>query len=234
MNQLFRLKENIVHFLSPPSKRRRTMPATPAKTDEHRYLTPRSEILDKKGEAAALVHIKQRHVSPSDIKNPRKRAREDDDEDGQIESAGFAVSPEDSVSNIEVKEESSSASGSEAVNEELEEEIEEDLKNELPAEQATTDAKVKEYLARQAELAIRLDDIEKARAESELHPDALFLYEKISMRSFEEILPLSWKMDFPTLPDELFTDNPQKQFINYKGNSSLGGKCPPHPPSQHC
>lgn len=224
MNSLFRLKDNILHFLSPPAKRRRTLPATPVKTEEHRYLTPHSDVPTKKDQASMLARLQQNYT-PETTKNPRKRAREDDDEEDEDETplTGSNVTPDDSISNMDVKQENTSNS-SLSVTENLEEEIQQDLTTELPTEQDTADEKVTEYLARQAELAIRLGDIERVRAEHELHPDALFLFERISMRSFEEILPMGYKRDFPTLPEELFTDNEDMQFICHKGQSTLGGK----------
>lgn len=225
MNSLFRLKDNILQFLSPPAKRRRILPATPVKLEEHRYLTPHSDVPTKKDQAAVIARLQQNYT-PATIKNPRKRAREDDDEgekeDGETLVAGSNVTPDDSISNLGMKQENTSNS-SESVTDNLEEEIEQDLKAELPTEQDTADEKVTEYLARQAELAIRLGDIERVRAEQQLHPDALFLFERIAMRSFEEILPMEYKRDFPTLPEELFTDNEEMQFIRHKGQSTLGG-----------
>ena len=198
MNHLFRLKENVINFLSPPSKRRRTFPATPIKTDEHLYLTPPFDI-DAKAHASMLADIKHTFHSSAGVKNPRKRAREEDSEDE--ENARSNVSPDDSVSNIEVKEESNSDYSSEAAAEDLEDEIEEDLNAELPTEQDTADEKVSEYLARQRELELRKGDIERKKAEGESHPDELFLFERLAMRSYEELLPMEWRVDFPTLPE---------------------------------
>jgi hypothetical protein len=218
MDQLFRLKDTVVQFLSPPSKRRRTLPATPARDDqEHRYLSPISDIQDKKTQTAALARLNQKYLSPSDTKNPRKRARPDDEEDGQTESTESGIGPDDSISQSSPREEGSSASDSEIIEEDEEEFDQEE------EEEVSPDVKVQEYLDRQAELALRLEDIEKVRAAGDFHPDELFLYERLSMRSFEELLPREWQIDFPTLPKDLFTMEPEKQFINSNCVSSSRG-----------
>jgi hypothetical protein len=43
--------------------------------------------------------------------------------------------------------------------------------------------------------------------------DAVFLFQKLGMRGFEPLLPADWVNDFPTLPVDLFTHNPNKAFI---------------------
>ncbi|KIN00280.1 hypothetical protein OIDMADRAFT_82128, partial [Oidiodendron maius Zn] len=92
-------------------------------------------------------------------------------------------------------------------------------------EEITAEEKVKEYLDRQAELALRKEAIDEVKAQGTWHPDEVFLFERLSMRSFEELLPASWQIDFPTLPETLFTTSPEKTFINYNcGSSSRGVK----------
>ncbi|CZR63356.1 uncharacterized protein PAC_13253 [Phialocephala subalpina] len=86
-------------------------------------------------------------------------------------------------------------------------------------EAAVADAKVKEYLAQQAELALRREDIEKAKAAGDWHPDALVLFERLSLRSFEVILPDVYKMDFKTLPEDLFALPGEDTFVNYNCKS---------------
>ncbi|KAF1839495.1 hypothetical protein BDW02DRAFT_155077 [Decorospora gaudefroyi] len=43
--------------------------------------------------------------------------------------------------------------------------------------------------------------------------DAIFLFQKLSMRGFEPILPLGWLRDFDTVPEDLFTANLDKAFL---------------------
>lgn len=145
----------------------------------------------------------------------RKRAREDDDED---ESAS-GVLPDDSISQVEVEEDSASSASSAGDYEESEA-LQED--QEFEDEEVTGEDKVAEWQARQAELAVRLGNIEKARA-ADSHPDAFFLTQRIQLRSFEAIMPALWQIDFPALPQDLFTDDEEKQFINSNSVSSYAG-----------
>jgi hypothetical protein len=230
MDQLFRLKNTVVDYLSPLAKRRRTIsptPATPAKETEHTLLTPASE-------PTVFSRFRYKYHTSSDTKNPRKRGRT------EFEGDGSGVSPDDSVSQVNSEHESaefeqesggigfdeaegSGDAGGLKLEEAIEEDIEEDEIEEVDQD-AVAQVKVQEYLERQAELEMRREDIEKARAAGDWHTDELFLFERLTMRSFEELIPLEWKIDFPTLPELLFTDEPAKTFINYNCNSSARGE----------
>jgi len=217
MDHIIRLKDNIVHFLSPPSKRRRTLPAPPSKPFEPNVLLPQPKLLDVKETAAATSKSNTAYeVAPHALKS-RKRAREDDDEDEVRESAS-GLGPDDSISQIEVQEGSEASAGSQIYDEELVEEEDDDDPDEPSGED-----KVAAWQARQAELAVRREYIEQARG-TNLHPDALFLTERIQLRSYEEIMPARWQIDFPNLPVDLFTDDPAKQFINSNELSSYAGE----------
>jgi hypothetical protein len=43
------------------------------------------------------------------------------------------------------------------------------------------------------------------------------------MRSYEEVISSDWRIDLPTLPDILFTKDPQKIFVKNNCNSSYSG-----------
>lgn len=43
--------------------------------------------------------------------------------------------------------------------------------------------------------------------------DAVFLFQKLGMRGFEPLLPISWINDFETVPEDLFTEKLDKAFI---------------------
>jgi len=81
-------------------------------------------------------------------------------------------------------------------------------------EEAEAAAKVEDYLARQAELAARMADIERAKVEKNWHPDAFFLFERFCMRAFEPVLPKEYEPDFRTLPEDIYTDR-ESAFVNY-------------------
>lgn len=88
---------------------------------------------------------------------------------------------------------------------------------------AAAEARVQEYIARQAELALRREDIEKAKAIGDWHPDAMILFERLALRSFEEVLPDSFKIDFPTLPEDIFAPSGTDTFINNNCLTALNG-----------
>lgn len=215
MDQLFRLKNTVTDYFS-LAKRRRTIgasTATPIKETEHTFLTPPSE-------SKALGTFRDKiYTAP----NPRKRGRT------EFEGDGSGLSPDDSVSQLTCSEDEAEGSGDalvkleEAIEEDIEEaEIEEEEEEEN--EDAVTQAKVQEYLERQAELEMRKEEIETARAAGDWHTDELYLFERLTMRSYEELIPVEWKIDFSTLPELLFTDDPNKTFISYNCNSSGRGE----------
>lgn len=225
MEHLFKLKNTFIEYLS-PKRRRTTGPATPSHTDstaEPSY-APISEPRDKKTKAALASKINQKYLSPSDTRfrqGSRKRPREDDEfEDGDH----YEVSPDESVSQIGLTRTSSGSSVTSATPE-----VEEETQTSVDRPEddgVSAEEKVKEYLDRQAELALRRGAIDEVKAQGTWHPDEVFLFERLSMRSFEELLPASWQIDFPTLPEALFTTDPSKTFINFNcGSSSRGMTC---------
>ncbi|TVY47647.1 hypothetical protein LOCC1_G001784 [Lachnellula occidentalis] len=213
MDQLSRLKNTFTDYFS-LAKRRRTIgasTATPVKETEYTFLRPASE-------PKALETFKDKlYTAP----NPRKRSRT------EFEGDVSGLSPDDSVSQLTGSEDEAEGSGDALVK--LEEAIEEDFEDaeleeeEEENEDAVTQAKVQEYLERQAELEMRKEEIETARAAGDWHTDELYLFERLTMRSYEELIPVEWKIDFPTLPELLFTDDPVRTFISYNCSSSGRG-----------
>jgi hypothetical protein len=230
MDHLFKLKNTFIEYLSP--KRRRTVgPATPphtGNTAEHSYV-PASEPKDKKTKAAVGGRINQKYLSPSDTRFARgslKRPREDDE---YADEDDFEVSPDESISQVTPAQRSEHNSVASTTSEDEESEISVvDLENDaISAEdEISAEEKVKEYLNRQAALALRKGAIDEVKAQGTWHHDEVFLFERLSMRSFEELLPASWQIDFPTLPEALFTTDPAKTFIDFNcGSSSRGMAC---------
>jgi hypothetical protein len=221
MDKLVRLKDTFIDYLSPLAKRRRTIgpsTATPAKENEHAFLAPASEPRGNQERATLFGRIRDQYHTSPDIDNPRKRGRD------EFEYDASGVSPNDSVSQI-----NSSEAGFE-IGEEDEEEITEILQDdgdevEIKEEDsdAAAQAKVQEYLERQAELEMRRKDIAEVKKQGDWHQDELFLYERLTMRSYEPLIPEYWKIDFPTLPEGLFIDDPDKTLINYNFSSSGRG-----------
>jgi len=225
MDHLFKLKNTFIEYLSP--KRRRTVgPATPPHTGDaaEPSFMPVSEPKDKKTKAALNSKINQKYLSPSDTRfaaGSRKRPREEDDLDELANDYDFEVSPDESISQITPAEGSQDDSVASPNSNEIEES---EASVDIPEdEEVTAEEKVKEYLDRQAELALRRGAVDEVKAQGTWHPDEVFLFERLSMRSFEVLLPASWQIDFPTLPEALFTTNPDKTFINYNCGSSSRG-----------
>jgi hypothetical protein len=221
MNQLFKLKNTFIEYLSP--KRRRTVgpatsPATP--TAQHSYV-PTSEPKDKKAQAAINGQVNQKYLSPSDTrfaKGSRKRPREDDEYNDDESSE---VSPDESISQICPAEKSSQGSvNSTAFEVDKQSDDDESIGD---AEEVSAEEKVQEYLDRQAELALRKEAIKEVKAQGTWHSEEIFLFERLSMRSFEELLPATWQVDFPTLPEAVFTVAQEKAFINFNCGSSSRG-----------
>ncbi len=254
MDHLVRLKNSFVQYLSPSAKRRRTTgPTTPSNNAAPVFL-PHSDPQILKAEASVLAHITNNYYTTPPAKNARKRPRQEDGDEAEQEPSyisalfdsedaditsiteddSYAISPNDSISQIVPRTDSEGEpedvdedmmyddESGEEFEDEFEEEEEEEVEEEVNVEDAAA-AKVREYLARQAELALRKEDVAKVKAEG-AHPDALFLFERIAMRSFEEVLPASWQIDFSTLPEVLFTEDPKKQFINFNNIPSHRGE----------
>jgi hypothetical protein len=227
MDQLYRLKDTFIEYLSP--KRRRTVGptiGTPEGQEQHSY-QPASEPQGQKAQDALRGRVDPVWLSPSDARfapESRKRPREDDEFESHTHSE---ISPDESASQITASEEGGVASAvdletedEEEESDELEEELEQDLEEEP---EVSSEDKVAEYLARQAELALRKEAIAQVKAQGDWHPDEVFLFERLSMRSFEEVFPANWKLDFPTLSGELFTKVQENTFINFNCDSSAAG-----------
>jgi hypothetical protein len=161
------------------------------------------------------------HRSSSEI-SPDESASQITPVDGsEGESVTDSPTEEEAIDDLEENE----LDGDEVEEDELEEEIEEDpMEEDLEEDEVSPEDKVAEYLARQAELALRKEAIAEVKAKGDWHPDEVFLFERLSMRSFEEIFPATWKMEFPTLSGELFTTVPKNTFVNFNCASSALGE----------
>jgi hypothetical protein len=97
---------------------------------------------------------------------------------------------------------------------------EEDESEEDP--ELVAEAKAQELLIRQNLLASRQDAISRFKVEGGWHPDAMNVFERLEMRSYEAIFPWSWKMDFPTLPDLLFSIEGNTFITDNEKNAASG------------
>ncbi|KAH8808878.1 hypothetical protein F5884DRAFT_882726, partial [Xylogone sp. PMI_703] len=92
------------------------------------------------------------------------------------------------------------------------------------AEPEITEEKETESLDRQAELALRIKEIQAVRngeRGGKWHKDEEFLFERLAMRSYEPLLPSDWRIDFSTFPEDLFTGKTKEALINYNFASSV-------------
>ncbi|KAA8571111.1 hypothetical protein EYC84_000460 [Monilinia fructicola] len=203
MDQIFKIKDAVVNYLSPVAKRRRTMgPQTPGcdrVEDEHQFLSePRN---NKRTLEFAHDRTNQTFITPDSMrtpcKNPLKRPREDDEVEGPIFSRD-EISPKNSSS------QNLTESGEESeVDPDLMDEDEEEDDDEISAEQ-----KVNEYLAKQAaELAKAKETVERARAEGEWSPEEIFLLERLQYMGHEGLLPYWPKAYYlKTIPEAMWCD----------------------------
>lgn len=229
MNQIFKLKDTVFDYLSP--KRRRTLgpsPTTPAHR-EHSYL-PASEPQGRKAQAAIRGRLHKVLPPPSDTRfttGSRKRARESECDIFINESLGSEISPDESASQITAAETfvTYPPTEEEEDTEELGEEIEEDVVEES---EVSPEDKVAEYLARQAELELRKDAIAQVKATGDWHAGEIYLFERLSLRSFEAVFPQEWKNEFPTLPEDIFGKAKKPTLFTYNYSNSQTGGFPNH------
>ncbi|TGO57889.1 hypothetical protein BOTNAR_0192g00120 [Botryotinia narcissicola] len=203
MDQIFKIKDAVVNYLSPVAKRRRTMgePQTPDYIefdDEHQFLSGpqnnRRSINFAYGRTDQDYIPKEDRTTPT--RNPLKRSREDDEVEGPIFS-GDDISPKQSSSH-NVTESDEESETPDYMDEDEDEEEEEDL---ISAQQ-----KVDEYLAKQAaEFAMAKETVERARADGEWSPEELFLLERLQYMGHEGLLP-HWakERNFRTVPEAMF------------------------------
>jgi hypothetical protein len=70
----------------------------------------------------------------------------------------------------------------------------------------------------------RWDQKAQAQREEGWSEHAIEIFRKIGMRGYEPLLPSAWKLDFPTLPAELFSDDEEEVFINTACKGDFRGK----------
>ncbi|KAM0313139.1 hypothetical protein ACHAO8_005779 [Botrytis cinerea] len=206
MDQIFKIKDAVVNYLSPVAKRRRTMggPQTPGYIefdDEHQFLSEPQN--NRRSLNFAYGRMNQSYISNEDrttpTRNPLKRSREDDEIEGPIFS-GDETSPKQSSSHNVTE------SGDESENPDYMDEDDDDDDDEEEEDQISAQQKVDEYLAKQAaEFAMAKETVERARADGEWSPEELFLLERLQYMGHEGLLP-HWakERNFRTVPEAMF------------------------------
>jgi hypothetical protein len=243
MDQLLKLKESIFGYLSPAKRRRTALPTTPEDKlrSIQRPVNPVTEPKDSKHRAVISGRVSKKYLSPSDTKRARvlksKNANiadlldkgEEKSEDVYEEAedtrmTGSDIVPEDSSSQLDNPndefESSLSTEDNESVEKDSEEHFEE--KSELDAE-----TKVHRFLNQQAELTRIRASLEDIKGKG-WHKDEIALFEKLSMRGLETLLPSNWFHEFPTFPSDLFSRKFEETFVNARSGEEFRGMLSVH------
>lgn len=221
MEHLSKLKNTFFDYLSP--KRRRTVgPSTPSNQlfeEQHTYF-PNSDPPDLKAQDALRRKLGEIGISDTRFgSGSRKRPRDSSEVGGSESLVSDHVSPEESASQITPLEYSTDGHSDEE-SEESYEEAQIDIERE---EQMEAGEKVAAFLARQREYEKKKEEIEQVKLSGDWHPDEVFLFARLSLRCFEPILPMEFKWYFPTFPEDLFTSEPGKTFLDYHGERNRAG-----------
>ncbi|SZF03479.1 unnamed protein product [Blumeria hordei] len=239
MNQLTRIKDAVIGYISPAIKRRRIIePGSISEfSDEHSYSSAELGPIDELEKNYIFDLPYQRCLFLSQADKSRKRSRELFEE--QLNSKSIASEDSESLDpqlidewqNLDLFQiQPFKEDGGQGCRE-----IISNVVSHLAGEEVAgiksmemdymidVEAKVHEYLDQQVEFSRHQDDpIEKVSGE--WRPEELFLYERFNLRSYEAMLPSSWKVDLPKLPNAVFaeTDN-NKTYINTNFTSSSYG-----------
>jgi hypothetical protein len=237
MDQLLKLKESIFGYLSPAKRRRTMLPVTPDdKLRSQRPVNPMTEPKDSRHKTVISGRVNKKYLSPSDTKHARDRKskkahgihqvdedevldEEMEDEEELTEMTNSDIGPEDSTSQLDTP---ADEADSFALTED--EEDDEKVSKEHIEEESELDAetKVHRFLDQQAELTRIRASLEDIKGKG-WHEDEIALFEKLSMRGLEPLLPLSWFHDFPTFPADLFSKKFEETFVNARSGEDFRG-----------
>lgn len=221
-----------MEYLSPAKRRHTLLLATPSPnpTDMQRPIQPMTEPRNRKGEAIIAGRVSKKYLSPSDTRRSVRKSRSKTDSDDEyvddlkdeqgsvIQVSRKVIKPEDSSS--QVKAFSTGGNGSSMPTEEGEDspddmDLDSDEESELDAE-----AKVHQFLDRQTELARRQEALERIK-EGDWHEDEITLFQKLSLRGLEPLLPAHWSFDFRTCPSTIFSSKEEETFINAQSGNEF-------------
>ncbi len=236
MDQLLKLKDSFVGYLSPSANRRHSVMAasTPdgRQTSIKRPFHPTTEPRNNKERAIIAGRVSKKYFSPSDTQRfsrrsfgKSKRHRHSDEEyeeevEDELESTTHQtrseLTPDDSASQVIPRSESGTALTVLAEDEE-DPDFDSGEESQLDAE-----AKVHQFLDRQTELARRQETLDRIRQE-DWHEDEVALFQKLNMRGFEPLLPSTWSFDFRTCPETIFSSKDEETFINSASGNDFRG-----------
>lgn len=148
-----------------------------------------------------------------------------DDAEEDYDSDQESLGPDNSASQITPNEEEEDDEDSASDMDGIEgEEVYEEEYDPAQDPDAIAQAKVEAYLATQHELTMQREAIEKVKAQGDWHPSEIYLFERLSLRSYEVLIPQEWQIDFPTLPGDIFARDKNSVLINYNCLPSAHGK----------
>lgn len=235
MEQLFKLKDSVMEYLSPVKRRHTVQIASPSPNPSpmQRPVQPMTEPRTLKGKAVIAGRVSKKYLFHSDTKRSTRKSRSitnSDDEfaedlkDNQASATKVShtdITPDDSSSQINAPDDENSSTSVSVEGEENsveDQEITSEDESELDAE-----AKVHEYLDRQTEIARHREALERIN-DGEWHEDEAALFMKLTMRGFEPLIPTHWSFDFRTCPQIVFSSNVEKTLINAKSGNEFRGK----------
>lgn len=239
MEQLSKLKDGILGFLTPQVKRRRTMAfnASPTTTDHCKsgarsYTADLSEPRDHKAKSVLTGRVSKKYLSPGDTsKRNLKRARQarsvkvqsnsdDDDSEADAESRVDGKHQESTRATEPLADYGSSTNVS--ISDEAELDTEEEEIEDEDAERLAAEQKVEAFFSYQDAMEKNKVMFQEIR-EEKWHADEIRLFEKLAMRGLEPLMSTSWYHDFRTCPQILFTEKEDETFINsISGNEFRG------------
>ncbi|TQS34933.1 hypothetical protein Golomagni_04664 [Golovinomyces magnicellulatus] len=244
MDQIMRLRDVLFDYISPAAKRRRVFgPIASSSNTEDLFISSKPVSFETNTDTSVAEISYQSHLPLSQNRNKLKRTREDFED--EIDSAEVDSDLSDSQSpppidkliywvhqnpdpeDYEVTPESMPEDDYKSIDSVTSKSDISDRRSQMDYKIDKREmmiAKVQEYLHRQSELALRKSDVSRAKASREWHPDELFLFERLTMRGFEILLPKCWKTDFPTLPHTIFAEyENERTFVNTNFTSSSYG-----------
>lgn len=84
-------------------------------------------------------------------------------------------------------------------------------------------AEKKEYFIDVEDERTRRQEMLRQTETGDRTPEEIALFEKLTMRGFEPIVPRNWMMDFQTLPETMFTNDEAEIFINAASGNEFRG-----------
>lgn len=248
MDQLAKIRDSILVYLSPAKRRRHTLnPSTPSgratpliSSFNHATSDPRN----KKTKAVIHGRINKKYLSPSDTKllrQPRhvriagidERAGEEKSDATDAESSS-EISPNDSSSQQHVQDDAKNEEPvdkgrnkqkGDRIDEEEERDYEELNLDKRAEAELSAQEKVRFFLERQSEIAQRKEELDRLKKEA-WHNEEAALYHRLTMRGYEPLLPSNWAYDFRTTPSQIFTTDDSQTFINSASGNDFRGTLP--------